>query len=146
MDSTPDGKRAGQSFQRCKAVLLCESVIRDEFTHKTTIVGILDTFFVPSFPGYTLPCTIYLRLQGLVGSHVVSVEVRDAGAGAIFCESVGSAEFGNPPDTMPSELRIPLAPIQIEQPGAFELVAFIDQQEIARAHFDVKPIAPEQKP
>jgi hypothetical protein len=124
---------------RCKAVLLCESVIRDEFTHKTTIVGILDTFPVPRFPGCTAPSALYLRVVGIAGTHPVSMEVRDAETGSVLFQSTGTVEFGNQPQTMPLELRLPIAPLQAERQGAFEIIVLVDQQEFERVHFDIKP-------
>src|SRR5271156_2644665 len=109
MDSKQDQERVETPLRACPAILLCESVIRDEFTQKTTIVGILDTFFVPDFPGITVPCTLYLRFRRLVGLHTVGVEVYDVESGAALFRKVGSAEFGNPSDTEPSELRMPIA-------------------------------------
>ncbi len=41
MDFKQDQEEAGNPPVTCQAVLLCESVIRDEFAKKTTIVGIV---------------------------------------------------------------------------------------------------------
>lgn len=125
-------------MSRCQAILLCESVIRDEFTHKTTIVGILDTFFVERFPGYTFPSTVYARLLGVVGIHVVSVEVHDIESRAVLFRSAGPAQFGAPPGRTPSEMRMPIAPLAVDHPGAFDMVVFIDGEEFGRVNFDVK--------
>ncbi len=64
MDSEQDQEQARTSLAACQADILCESVIRDEFSNKTTIVGIFDTFFVPDFPGFTAPCMFICALEG----------------------------------------------------------------------------------
>jgi hypothetical protein len=138
MDNPQGEKPPGQAPPHCNAILLCESVIRDEFTHKTTIVGIFDTFFVASIPGYTSPSTVYVRLSGVVGIHVVSVEVHGIESRAVLFRSEGPAQFGAPPERTASELRMPIAPLAVVRPGAFHMVVFIDGQESGRLSFDIK--------
>jgi hypothetical protein len=138
MDSKQDQEEAGNPPVTCQAVLLCESVIRDELTKNTTIVGVFNTFYVAMFPGTTVACTLYLRLQRLVGVRTVAVEVRDEEPGRALFQNVGVADFGNPPEKEPSELRMPIAPMRFERPGAFEMVALIDDQEFGRVRFHVR--------
>ena len=60
----------------CTAILLCDSVIRDDETQKTSIIGIFDTFYVESLPGRTSPCMIFLRLVDGVGRFAITAEVQ----------------------------------------------------------------------
>jgi hypothetical protein len=122
----------------CAAILLCDSVIRDEVTHKTSVIGIFDTFYVESLPGQTSRCAIFLRLVDGVGRFAITAEVHDPARGVVLFRSPGAGEFGNPTEKTSEELWLPVAPLMFEQDGGYDLVVFTDEIEVGRVQFKIR--------
>ena len=121
----------------CKAFLLCDEVVRDETTHKTSVIGIFDTFTVAAFPGSTSSAMIFLLLASAAGRHSITGEVQDPERGLILFRSPGSGQFGNPEKPTIGEIWPPLGSMVFERPSAAEMVVFADGIEIGRTGFKV---------
>jgi hypothetical protein len=137
MGATQKVKRAAKSLPGCQASLLCDSVIRDELTGKTTLVGIFDTFRLLCYPGTTSPCMVYLRWVDGTGRFGIRTEVQDPKRGLVLFRSAGSAKFGSPLKKTSGEMWLPLAPLPFEAGGTFDLVVFVDDLELTRLPFSV---------
>jgi hypothetical protein len=137
MGSTRDATKAKKSLPICQSLLLCDSVIRDEMTHKTTVIGIFDTFYLPDFPGETPACMVFLRLRGTGGRFRIGAEVHDRENGVVLFRSPGFAEFGHSSKPMSGELHLPVAPLFFDRRGEFDMVIFGDGSEIGRTRFMV---------
>ena len=61
----------------CKAILLCDAILTDPFTGKTSIVGVFERFFVPQFPGMTTNFFVYVQIANGIGRCQITVEVRN---------------------------------------------------------------------
>ena len=134
MGNERDLKKAEKSLPTCTAMLLCDSVVRDDVTHKTNITGIFDTFCLESLPGQTSPCTIFLRFADTVDGFPIAVEVHDPTHGmALF----RSSESGNPIEKTSGELGLPVAPLTFDQTGAYDMVVFAAGVEIGRIQFRI---------
>ena len=70
-------KKGRKPPPKCKAILLCDTIIVDGMTGKATIVGIFDEFDVPFFPGQTGPCNAFLQLTDGIGEYEITVEIHD---------------------------------------------------------------------
>ncbi len=64
----PRGKKESESKPPpvCKAILLCDQVIRDVSTGKASLIGIFEAFVLASVPGHTQPIKAFFSL--LTGS------------------------------------------------------------------------------
>ena len=131
-------KRHTKRTPICKAILLCDQVIRDEATHKSSVIGIFDTALVASFPGPTPPCKIFLLLAGGVGSYSITAEVHDPKLGVVLFRSPAVGEIGGHEKPAQGELWLPVAALMFERPGTYEMVVFADGVEIAPTPFKVK--------
>jgi len=138
MTSKPGQKRNAKATPVCRAILLCDEVIRDETTHKSSVIGIFDTFRLASLPGPTPPCKIFLRLADGVGTHSITAEVHDPKRGVVLLRSPGAGEFGAPGKRASGELWLPVTALMFDRPGAYEMVVFADGVEVGRAQFNVK--------
>jgi hypothetical protein len=124
----------------CQAILLCDDVTREDATSKTTVSGIFDTFYVPSFPGTTVPCKVFLRLTGVVGKCNLVAEIQDPVQGVVLLRSPHSAELAAEAEQTKGEIALPVSPLPFARPGTYELVVFADRIEVARVQFDVKTV------
>ncbi len=122
----------------CQAILLCDDVMYDEGTKKTTIIGIFDTFCLPSLPGLTPPFKLFLLLVDAVGQYVLTAEIRDPAERVVLFRSPDGVEFGAPGQRSKGEIGLPISPLHFDRPGAFELVVFADRNEIGQAQFLVQ--------
>ena len=121
----------------CKAFLLCDEVIRDETTHKTSVIGIFDTFCLASVPGPTAPAKIFLVLAGALGRYSITAEVQDPERGLILFRSPGAGQFGNPEKLTTREIWLPIGSMEFDRVGAYEMVVFADGIEVGRTGFKV---------
>jgi hypothetical protein len=138
MASKQDKKETAKPAPTCKAILLCDDVIRDETTHKTSVIGIFDTFYLPSLPGPTSPCKIFLLLADAVGRYSITAEVHDTKRGVVLFRSPGSGEFASPGKTTKGELWLPVSALPFDAAGAYDLVVFADKTEVGRVQFKVR--------
>jgi len=122
----------------CQAILLCDDVKRDERTNKTSIIGIFDTFCVPTLPSLTPPCKLFLLLVDAVGKYTLTAEVRDPAQGVVLFRSPGSGEFARSAQTSIGEISLPIESLPFDRPGTYELVVFANQVKIGRVRFNVR--------
>ena len=122
---------------KCAALLLCDAVTRDDVSRKTNINGVFDTFCLESVPGSTARCTIFLRLVDMTGRFAITAEVHDKERGLVLFRSPGAGECGNPDERTSAELWLPMAPLVFDRAGAYDLVMFADEEEIARIEFQI---------
>lgn len=122
----------------CQAILLCDEVTRDEASGKTTVVGIFDTFYVPSFPGATVPCKVFLLLTGMAGNYNLVAEIHDPMRGLVLFRSRNRVEFVAVQNQTKREICLPVSPLAFDRSGSYELVVFADENEVGRLEFSVQ--------
>jgi len=125
----------------CKAILLCDQVIRDVITGKASLIGIVEGF-VMELPGHTLPVTAFVQLIEGVGTYVLSVEVHDLQANEVIARATAAeVTFQNRLDK--KEIVIPVPALPVDHPGAYDFVVLADDKEVDRQQFQVH-IPPEE--
>lgn len=120
---------------RCKALLLCENVTRDEQTGRLTVVGIMDTIWFPEYPATTPQFYVFIQLTGGIGAYKVAIKVRDladdsvmGGAGSYSIEFKDRAYHDN--------RVIGFPPFTLPHPGAYEIALLVEDQEFDRQRLD----------
>ena len=131
-------KKAAKSAPVCKAILLCDEVVRNPKTHKSDVKGIFDTFVLPSFPGSTPECKVFLVLVDAVGRYTITAEIFDPTHGVVLYRSPGSGKFGSPRRTTKGELVLPVSSLYFDRDGDYDIVVFADSAEVARVQFKVQ--------
>ncbi len=122
----------------CGAILLCDAVIRDEETHKSSVIGIFDTFVLQSLPGQTSQCRLFLHLVDAVGRFAITAEVHDVAQRVVLFRSPGVGVFGDATKTTSGELWLPVSALTFDQTGAYDMVVFADNTEVGRIQFRVE--------
>ena len=103
-----DNNMNAKVLPTCKAILLCDDVTRDSGTHKSNVIGIFDTFYLPTVPGPTPPCKIFLLLVDAVGqTFPLRRKFMIQERGLILFRSPGTGEFGAPDESTSGELGLP---------------------------------------
>lgn len=120
----------------CKAILLCDHVIRDAMTGKASLIGIFDAFGLERVPGRTQPVTAFLQLIEGVGSYVLTVEVHDLQADKVVARAETSAvAFANRLEKKEIIIGVPSLPVA--HAGVYDFVVLADGKEVDRQQFKV---------
>jgi hypothetical protein len=119
---------------KCKAILLCDTVIVDSRSGKVSIIGILDGFNVIQFPGRIAPFHVFLQLTDGIGKYRVSVEIHDLRDDKIVVRApLVEIDFRARPGK--GNLIIPIPPLPLQHEGGYDFVVLADGQEIDRQQF-----------
>lgn len=118
----------------CKAILLCNQLIRDVTTGKASLIGIFDAFRLETVPGHTRPVTAFLQLIEGIGSYVLTVEVHDLQADKVIARATTeSVEFEN--RLQKREIGVP--PLPVAHVGIYDFVVLANGKEVDRQQFAV---------
>ena len=138
----PKGKKPPP---RCKAILLCDQVMLDAVTRKTSLIGVFDSFYLRQFPGPTHQFCVFLQLVDGIDTCVLTADVQDLHDNAVIGRLLQlQVKF---PDRM-NKLNLNLGPMVIKLPhsGAFDVVLMADGQEIDRQRFEAREFPEKQPP
>jgi hypothetical protein len=118
----------------CKAILLCNDVVRDPKLHTSSVFGIFDSFLWDSFPATIEKAYVFLVLKEAIGEFVLSAEIHDLNRDLIVARSREN-KIGVPGSRTSGEQWIPLNGVVIEQPGIYDVIVFADGREVDRTQF-----------
>jgi hypothetical protein len=120
----------------CAAILLCDLVIRDEETQKSSIIGMFDTFVLRQIPGETEVCAVFLRLTNVIGHQAISAEIHDSAAGLVLFRS-SPARIRGHERRGAGEIALRLSPLRFDRAGTYDMVVLAEGEEIGRAEFKI---------
>ena len=125
----------------CKAILLCDQVIRDLQTGRASLIGIRAGFLIARVPGRTRPVTAFLQLIEGVGSYVLTVEVHDLSADEVIARAeTVEITFGNRLEKQEVVIEVP--PLPVKNTGLYDFVVLANGKEVDRQQFKV--VVPEE--
>lgn len=135
----PDEK-LGKPPPKCKAILLCDQVIIDAVTRKTSLINIFDKLLVSSFPGTTKSFMVYMQFVDGIGSYGLSVEIHDLRENTILARLQETRiEFQERVNKFVVIFSVPQLPLP--HGGTYDFVVFADGQEIDRQKFEATVVA-----
>lgn len=115
------------------AVLLCDTIIRDAETGKTTLVGLFDVVTAVAFPAVQ-QFGIYIKLTDAQGPYMIRLEYVDlAGDRIIESHEVGPIEVAD--RLAPTELTLVIA-ARVPAAGSYEFRVYANNAYLARAPFE----------
>lgn len=115
------------------AILVCDSVINDSLTRKTTIVGVFDTVFAAGFPSQQ-SLTLYARLTDAIGRYRLKVEFVHVEADQMLGQA--DSELEDVDDRLKiMEITLALPPVPLPVPGTYEFRVWANEKYIGRAWF-----------
>jgi hypothetical protein len=135
----------GKPPPRCKAILLCDLVIVDVATRKTSLIGIFDRFTAPQFPTAVGPFYAYVQMVEGIGRYEIVVEAHDLSDGRVIGR-LPPMPLDFPNRMSKANLIIPAPPLPLPHPGFYDFVVFADGQEIDRQKFEAALLPPRPPP
>src|SRR5437764_669259 len=127
-------RKKGKPPPKCKAILLCDVVIIDAMTGKTSIIGVFDGFNLAQFPGNIGPFNAFLQLTDGIGKYRITVEVHDLREDKVLARAeIAEMEFQD--RATKGNLLIPVPPLPLQHEGVYDFVVLADGQEIDRQQF-----------
>jgi hypothetical protein len=127
----PDGTKPPPNS---KAILLCDQVIVDAMTRKTSLIGLFDGFTLPRYPVQLPPFWAFLQLVDGIGQYTLTVEVHDLLDGATIARL--SVPINFPERT--NQLNVPffVAGLPLPHPGVYDFVVAADNKGIGRRRLE----------
>lgn len=121
----------------CKAILLCDQVIRDIASGKASLIGIFDGFRLSSVPGHTRPVMAFLHLIEGIGRYDLTVQVHDLQTDLVIARArTATVEFQDRLEK--KQLVIAVPPLPVEHAGVYDFVVLADGKEVDRQQFTVR--------
>jgi hypothetical protein len=119
---------------QCKAILLCERVEVDRLTRQLDLRGVFCMFHLDTFPGRTMPFTVFTLLTGGEGEQHVWVDVYDLRDGQHLVRSRSDpVPFPGRADYIFWQIALP--PLLLPAAGRYDLVVACANGEIDRLSF-----------
>lgn len=119
---------------RCKAILLAEKVIVDIADRRVSVIGIIERLTMPKFPSRSRPMHAFLLLTDGIGRYDIVVEMHDLKNDVVIGRGLGIAiQF--PERLRKMNIVIPIPPIPLVHPGAYDFVVVANGREIDRQQF-----------
>lgn len=115
------------------ALLLCDTMITDANTRKTTIVGIFERILVNSFPA-SHQLSIYARLTDAQGQYEFRFDYAQVKTNTILAQ--GGFKNVNVPDRLIAfEILLTPPPIPIPEAGQYEFRLWANNRYVGRVGF-----------
>jgi hypothetical protein len=131
------GSITRKPLPHCQALLLCKQVVQDDETLAISLFNLIESFSQQTSPGPTPPFVVFLQLYDGIGRYKLSMEANALGDDArVARATIGDVDF--PERLAKMDIAIPVDSIFVPRPGRFELVVFVDGQELARQYFSVE--------
>jgi hypothetical protein len=126
----------------CKAILLCERVLRDEFTGLFSLINVFDNINSYSFPCTIGPYLLFLHITDGLGRYRITVEIQDLQSDVVIArEDQPEIEL---PDKNVKWIGILSVPeFEVAQPGMYDVLVLANDQEINRQKLTVTQIPEE---
>jgi len=118
------------------AINVCDTIIRDELTHKVSLIGLFSTISTPGFPCTHDRMHIYIAMTGGHGKHKMDVRMVFAKTGAVVVGVQGPVEFQNPLQVV--EVNLEWRRVQFGEPGEYRVQVLCDGKEIGSRKFAVQ--------
>jgi hypothetical protein len=126
--------RAAKPPPACKAILLCDAILVDPFSGKTSLCGLTERFVVAQFPGTTARFYAYLQLTNGIGKYKIAVEVQNvADANTVARGDIVEMTFRDRAAKV--ILVIPVPSLPLPRAGWYDFIVMADGQEIDRQSF-----------
>lgn len=118
---------------RCKAIILCESILIEAETNSISIVRIFKSLLFESLPDSTVPFFVFTELIGGIGSYELEIEIHDLQNDLVVASIEWSIEFTD--RLLSQHLMISVPPLHLEHAGAYDVVMLADGCEVDRQQF-----------
>ncbi len=114
---------------------LCDLVIREERTRKTSTVGAFTGLGMPAFPGVAAPFSVLAVLTDGVGEGTIQLEITRLDTGEDIHAFEGRVVF---PDVLAEvTYHLRLRSCMFPEPGLYQLTLLVDGEWVAQRRLRV---------
>lgn len=132
-------RKAAKPLPSCRAILVCEKVIKDAWFGTVTLVGIITRLTAAQFPATTSPLFVFAQLAHGIGSYDLTIEIQDDMQGTVMGRSsILPIGFQNRTDVQDIIVRIP--PFSLLHAGGYTVAVLVNGNEIGRQTFDTPEV------
>lgn len=119
---------------KCKAFLLCEKTIVEQGTGRISLINVFSKVKLDSYPGSLPRFRVFLQFSGGIGRQDLVLRVHDLQEDRFYGESQPIAlnwtsRLAN------FNVLLTFPSVQIDHPGAYDMVLFVGGEEIERQRF-----------
>jgi hypothetical protein len=123
------------------SINVCDSIIRDEFTKKVSLIGLFSTIRADSFPCTHPSLHVYVALTNGHGKYQTDIRFLNISDDKPIAGMRGPLQFQNPLQVV--ELNVCWQQLRFEKPGEYVVQVLCDGAPIGERKFIV--VGPQQK-
>lgn len=126
---------ANKPRPHCRAILLCEKVSENPGSGAISLHEIIETLRMAAVPGPSSPFVVFLQLYDGIGRYRMSMEINALDDDTSIARAA-LADLHFPERLANIDVAIPVDFVYLPRPGRYELIVFVDGQELARQYFN----------
>ncbi len=120
------------------SINVCDQVIREEKTHKTSLIGMFNNIGATKFP-CTHPCLhVHVAITGGNGNQAARLCFVNNDSNNIVMELKSPIQF--PSRTAIVEMNFEIKNLPLKEPGLYHFELWIGKVLVGQRHFNVKKI------
>ena len=120
------------------SINICDQVIREEGTHKLSLIGLFTNIKARKFP-CTHPCLhVYIAVTGGRGKQAGELRFINDEMDKRLIALKGDVEFPNPLAVV--EMNFLISNLRLDKPGPYRFEFWLENKLIGQRHFSVKHI------
>jgi hypothetical protein len=119
----------GKPIPSLDAFLVCDQVITDSRTRKTTLVGLFGRIVAEGFP-VIVDLGVFVRFSDMEGVYTIRIDVAHAQSNRIVMTADGQISVTSSPLNL-TEFGFPLR-FSCDQPGRYEFRLYVDELFLGR--------------
>jgi hypothetical protein len=123
------------------SINVCDSIIRDEFTKKVSLIGLFSTIRADSFPCTHPSLHVYVALTNGHGKYQTDIRFLNISDDKPIAGMRGPLQFQNPLQVV--ELNVCWQQLRFEKPGEYVVQVLCDGAPVGERKFMV--VGPEHK-
>jgi len=122
------------------ALLLCDTIIREEGSHKYSLIGTFNSIFARAFPFIHSSFSVYLALTDGRGQVPCVLRMVELESGAQIFALKGSVDFRDP--TGVAEIPFQINQVRFPKPGEYALEFHADGEMLGTRKLRVQRAKP----
>lgn len=127
-------KKGSRLAPICQAIVVCDNIIREENTHKLSLMGLFNSITVPSFPTRHARMHVFVSLTNYIGETEGKLKFIDP-EGNTIAEIQGPITFNDKLATV--ELNIIINGMVFPKPGVYTIEFLVAHQLVGSRKIQV---------
>ncbi len=117
------------------AFLTADRVLREEGSHKFSVIGIFSNFILDEFPGIVAPWYIFISMVAAGGDHIAEIRISDSDGVDLFPPLVTKTTVDGEASTY--DIVVPVNNLEFKHEGIHGVRFAFDGEELIRRAINV---------